>query len=306
MTDTRRFPIPLWLLLLIGIVAISFSSIFIRWSDAPVSVIAMYRLLLTNLLMLPFLGRNWPEIRSISARDGLRLALSGLMLGLHFLFWMGSLRATTVASSTAIMALEPILVMLGSFWLYRHRTHPLAAAGMMIAIAGAALIGWGDFGLSVQALKGDLLSFLGTVAVALHMLIGKSLRSRINAFVYSFTVFASAAGVLAVYNASAGYSFTAYAPKEWGIFLMLAVVPTLFGHYLFNWLLQYMNATSVSMTVLGEPLGAGLLAYLLLNEAVTGLQAAAAGLLLFGVWLFIRAERKEPTPPLAEEPGRAA
>lgn len=93
-----------------------------------------------------------------------------------------------------------------------------------------------------------------------------------------------------------GYSFSAYPPKEWGLFLLLAVVPTLFGHYLFNWLLKYMSATSVSMSVLGEPVGATLLAFLLLGEPVTWLQATAGSLLIFGVWLFLTVNEKAKNP----------
>jgi drug/metabolite transporter (DMT)-like permease len=140
----------------------------------------------------------------------------------------------------------------------------------------------------VHNLLGDFLSLLGTIAIVIHMLLGKSLRSSISAFVYSFLVFFMAGNVLAVYNVCRGISFTSYGGREWGIFLLLAIVPTLFGHYLFNWLLKYMKASSVSMSVLGEPLGATVLAYFLLNEAVPPLTAGAGLLLLLGVWMFMK------------------
>ncbi|ALS22027.1 DMT family transporter [Paenibacillus naphthalenovorans] len=298
MNAKPHVPMALPLLLLIGIVAISFSSIFVRWSNAPVSVTAMYRLVLTTLLMLPFLWKYREEIRRISIRDWLGLALSGLALGLHFLLWMGSLKLTTVASSTAILALEPVFVLIGACLFLKQRTNTFAVISMLIAITGAILIGYGDWGLTGPALLGDLLSLLGTIAVAIHMLMGKSLLNRVPAFLYSFFVFAFAAAVLAVYNLGLGFSFTDYDAKEWGIFLLMAVVPTLFGHYLFNWLLKFMRPESVSMSVLGEPLGATVLAYLLLGETVTWLQAAAGVLLLLGVWLFLLSNEKQNSPEL--------
>jgi drug/metabolite transporter (DMT)-like permease len=283
--------IPIWPLLGIGIIAISFSSIFIRWSQAPVSVIAMYRLLLTDLLLLPALWAFWPSIRKLSAGDWHRLFWSGAALGLHFLFWMGSLRLTSVASSTALMTLEPVFVMIGSYFAFRHKTGVSAVLGVTVAVAGAFWMGWTDSGISSHALQGDLLSLLGTLAVAFHMLIGKSLRARMSAFIYSFSVFLIAAMMLGVYNIAANVPMSGYPAKEWGIFILLAVVPTLLGHYLFNWLLKYTSATNISMTVLGEPLGATILAYFLLQEPVTGLQIAAGCMLLVGVALFIRKER---------------
>ncbi|MEC0229071.1 DMT family transporter [Paenibacillus alba] len=289
--NKTKVPIPMFLL--IGIIAISFSSIFVRWSDAPASVIAMYRLLMTNVLMLPFLWNYRHEIARIRLKDWLRTAISGIALGLHFLFWMDSLRFTTVASSTAILTLEPICVLLGAFLLYGQKTSRAALMAMCVAIVGAVCIGWGDFQFSGNALKGDLLSLVGTLAVALHMLLGKSLREHISAFVYSFFVFLFAGVVLAITNLFTGVSFFAYAPKEWGVFLLLAIVPTVFGHYVFNWLLKYMNASSVSMTVLGEPLGATLLAYFILGETITTVQLLAGCLLLVGVGMFLRSNEKQ-------------
>ncbi|NEW06555.1 DMT family transporter [Paenibacillus sp. SYP-B3998] len=284
--NKTKVPIPVYLV--IGIIAISFSAIFVKWSDAPASVIAMYRLFMTNMLMLPFLWRYAQEISQIKSKDWLRIAASGIGLGLHFLFWMDSLRFTTVASSTAILTLEPIFVLLGAFLLYRQRTSRTALISMFIAIVGAVCIGWGDFRFSGDALKGDLLSLIGTIAVALHMLLGKSIREHVSAFTYSFFAFLFAGSVLAIYNVAVDNSFTAYAPKEWGVFFLLAIVPTVFGHYVFNWLLKYMKATSVAMTVLGEPLGATLLAYLFLGETITTIQLFAGVLLLIGVGMFLR------------------
>ncbi|NBI28764.1 DMT family transporter [Chengkuizengella marina] len=293
MNNSKPFPIPLWIILLIGIIAISFSSIFIRWSDAPVSVMAMYRLYFTNLFMIPFVMKYWSEIKTLSKSDWFYLSLSGLLLGLHFLLWMGSLRFTSVANSTAIVALEPIFVLIGSFLFFKIRTNILSVVGMFIAVLGAALIGWGDFGVSSEAFFGDILALLGAIAVALHMLIGKLLLRKMSNYVYSFFVFLTAAFSLHIYNLILGYSFFNYASIDWGIFIILAIVPTVFGHLLFNWLLKYMNATTVSMSILGEPLGAALLAYFLLNEHITIQQAIAGVILLFGVWLFIKFDEKD-------------
>jgi drug/metabolite transporter (DMT)-like permease len=281
------------LLLLIGIIAISLSSIFIRWSSAPVSIIAMYRLLIMNACLLPFLAFHRHEITRIASLTWVKLIISGVALGLHFLFWMESLRWTSVASSTTILTLEPIFVMLGSLWLFRQKITRATLFSMIIAITGASLIGWGDFSFSGTALKGDLLSFLGTLVIVVHMLLGKSLREHMSAYVYSFFVFLFAGLILAIHNIVQGYSFTAYPPREWLIFLLLALVPTLLGHYLFNWLLKHMNATSVSMTVLGEPIGATILAYFILGEQITLLQVIAGSILLIGVALFIRSNKSD-------------
>jgi drug/metabolite transporter (DMT)-like permease len=289
--SANRSPLPGWALtglLITGIIAISFSSIFIRWSDAPASIMAMYRLLLTSLLVLPFVIRSRPSLSGIHLKDWGLMVASGIFLALHFLFWMESLSLTSVASSTILLALEPIFILGGAYWVFRERTTAKAVIGMSTAILGAALIGWGDIGISGQALKGDLLSFLGTAAVAVHMLIGQSAAKRVPSLLYSLTVFLVAALAFLIYNLSTSVPVTGYSQREWGIFLLLAIVPTVFGHVLFNWLLQYVNAATVSMSVLGEPVGATLLAYLMLDESLNPLQAVAGLIIIFGVWYFLR------------------
>lgn len=302
MNHKSKSSVSIELLYIIGIIAISFSSIFVRWSAAEVSVVAMYRLYLTNLLMLPLIWKYHKEIFSLTPKQWGGLVLSGILLGLHFLLWMSSLRLTTVASSTVILTLEPILVMIGSFFLFGAKINRAMLAGMILALIGSIAIGSGDFKLSGTALHGDILSLLGTVAVAGHMLVGKQLVSTMSSFVYNFLVFFIAATTLAGYNAVQGFAFTGYAPKEWGIFLLLAIVPTLFGHYLFNWLMKFISAASVSMAVLGEPVFASLLAWLLLKESMTGVQLVAGVAILCGVWIFIR-YGKETSALEPEQPG---
>ncbi|MEK5237646.1 DMT family transporter [Paenibacillus sp. FSL L8-0470] len=290
---SKKPPVPIPLLMLIGIVAISFSSIFIKWSSAPVSVQGMYRLLFTSLLMLPFARPYSGAAFALRRKDWLLLVVSGAMLALHFLLWMGSLKFTSVASSTMIMALEPVFIMLGAYLLYKEKSSMAAIAGLAIAIFGVVFIGWGDIGLSSDNLKGDLLSIGGTAAVAAHLLIGQKLVARMPPYLYSLIVFIAAVIVFAVYNLLAGIPFFDYPPREWGIFVLLAVVPTVFGHILFNWLLQYTSATTVSMNILGEPVGASILAFLLLGEQLTILQWSGGVLVMGGLAVYLYAGRRK-------------
>ncbi|OMF96140.1 EamA family transporter [Paenibacillus sp. FSL R7-0273] len=282
--------------MLTGIVAISFSAIFIKWSSAPASIQGMYRLLFTSLLMLPFVRPYSGAAFALKKKDWLLLGFSGFMLALHFLLWMGSLKFTSVASSTMIMALEPVFIMIGSYVLYKERSTKAAILGLGIAIFGTVFIGWGDIGLSADNLKGDLLSLGGTIAVSVHMMVGQRLVSRMPSYLYSLIVFLSASVVFAVYNLAAGIPFFDYPPKEWGIFVLLAIVPTVFGHILFNWLLQYVSATTVSMNILGEPVGASILAFVLLGERLNSLQWAGGILVMSGLAVYLYAGRNKKAP----------
>lgn len=276
--------------LFIAIVAISFSAIFVKWSDAPASILSMYRMILASLFLLPIVWIKRVEFGRIQTKDWLLLLLSGLFLALHFVLWFGSLKLTTVASSTIILALQPLVSLAGGFLLFRERTTLAALATMAIAIIGAVMIGWGDFGLSRQAIFGDLLSFLSVIAVVAYLLIGQQAVRKVSHWIYSFCVFFFASLFLLAYNASAAVPMTGYSKREWGIFLLLAIVPTV-AHVINNWLMNYVNATTISMSILGEPVGATLLAVLLLGEGLTGWQIAGGALILIGVFFFLIKQR---------------
>lgn len=289
--ERPRSPIPVFIPITLGIVAVSFSSILIKMSSAPASVLGMYRLLFTVVLMLPFVPKYWRQVFSLTKWEWGQLMLSGLFLGLHFLFWIGSLKYTTVASSTILLSLQPLFVMFGAFLAFRERTTLVALFAAAVAFLGVIVVSAGDLGQPGETLFGDILSILGAAAISVNMLIGQRLRKHMSSFVYSFLIFLIAGLMLALFNILTGISLVAYPAQEWRLFLLLAIIPTVFGHALFNWLLKFVGATTISMSILGEPIGAILLAYLLLGEPITLYHVIGGTLTLAGVFTFLRTKK---------------
>lgn len=286
-------PLALTIPLIVGMIAISFAPILVRYSDAPVSVQGMYRMLFTIFLMLPLGIRHFRNIRLISGKDWLLLVVAGFFLALHFLLWMESVNYTSIASSTIILALEPVFVMIGAFFVFNDRPGKFALIGLAVALAGAVCIGSGDIGISDRAFIGDILSLLGALAVAVNMLIAKRILSRVPSYLYSLIVFAFTFLFFALYNLSVEIPVTGYPAKEWYVFLLLAIVPTVFGHLIFNWLLQYVKPTTVSMTVFAEPVGASLLGIVLFREFITESQLIGGLLVIIGLVLYLKSEQQE-------------
>ncbi|WP_061859436.1 DMT family transporter [Priestia megaterium] len=293
--NKSTLPLPPPVFLLIGVVAVSFSSILIKWSEAPASILGMYRLLFTVLLFLPFLP--WREMKILfknsTLKEWLMLAVSGVFLGLHFLFWMESFSHTTVASAMILTALEPVFVVIGAYFLFKEKTSKVGIISILIAVSGSVIIASGDIGVSKTALYGDLLSVLGTVAVSVHMLAGQELCRKMPSIIYSFAVFLIGGLVLFVYNICTNVSLIQYDIKDWWIFLLLALIPNIFGHDLFNWLLKYVDATTISMAILGEPIGAIILAYFLLGEMTTVSQLVGGMIVMISVMIFLKYKAAE-------------
>ncbi|SNZ14672.1 Permease of the drug/metabolite transporter (DMT) superfamily [Terribacillus aidingensis] len=281
------------ILLFISIIAISFAAIFVKWSYAPATILSMNRMYLACLFLLPVVWMNRREFKKIDGKEAVFFVLAGACLAAHFALWFSSLKLTTVASSTIILSLQPIVAMAGGFLLYKERASKTVVVTICISIIGVVMVGWGDFGLqSSTVLIGDLLSFCSVIAVVAYLLIGQNNVKKVSHWIYSFCVFLSAAVWLNIYNLAAGVPIRGYNFDEWKIFILLAIFPTI-AHVIFNLLLNYVNTTVISMSVLGEPVGATLLAVWLLGEKLTWLQLTGGAIALIGVLLFLIRQNSE-------------
>ncbi|MDY7991395.1 DMT family transporter [Paenibacillus polymyxa] len=288
--NQSSLPFHPYILLLISILSVSISSIMIKSSDTPTSVAGMYRLYMSVLIMLPFVP--WKMFRSLemNKKDWSTVFIAGLFLGLHFLFWMESLVYTSVASSMVILSLQPLFVMMGSYIMFRERANILTILCLIAALVGSIIIAWGDIGISREALIGDGLSLVGTILVSAYMLAGQKVSHKINANVYSVIVFFIGGSVMLVYNLLNHYALIEYGSSDWMYFLLLAVIPTIFGQYIFNLLLKSMGATTVSVGIIGEPVLAIILAYLFLGEIISAFQFIGGIMTLFGMGMYFWAK----------------
>lgn len=285
----RLPPFNPYIAVIIGVVSISASAILVKLAgDAPASIIAFYRLLFAVLLMSPYvLWKYRSEIKRLPKKDWWLALLSGLFLALHFILWFESLNLTSVASSVVLIAMQPVFAFIGTYLFFGERFSIAATISLLITIVGSIIISWGDFQISGMALIGDVLALLGAVMITGYFLLGQRLRRTQSLMTYTFIVYGISTALLLLYNVVLGYSFLGYDGFHWGMFLMLAIVPTFFGHTLFNWALKWLSTSTISMAIVFEPIGATILAYLILKEAVTSFQWLGGTIVIFGLFLFI-------------------
>jgi drug/metabolite transporter (DMT)-like permease len=301
----------LTLAILGGILAVSTSSIFIRFAqqDAPSLVIAAYRLTLASLILAPLALKKYrAELRSLTRLEvGLSL-LSGFFLALHFATWISSLEYTSVASSVVLVTTTPLWVALLSPLLLREINGKTVVIGMVLALAGGVVVSLADActwqaGLVCPPLAtfvrgtaffGDFLALCGAWAAAGYVLIGRRLRAKMSLIPYIFVVYGMAAVVLLIILGISREPVFGYLPVTYLWLLLLALVPQLLGHSTFNWALRYLPASLVSITLLGEPIGSTILAYLILKEAPTPLKILGALLILAGIYVASANDEKKP------------
>ncbi len=278
--------------LIVGVIAVSASAIFVKFSDAPSGVVAFYRLLFSVLFMLPvFLMKYVKELALISGRDWIYATLAGVFLAFHFILWFESLNYTSVASSTVLVTLQPLFAFVGTFLFFKERFTLKAILCAVAAIVGSVIISWGDFRVSGTALFGDILALLACALVTAYLMFGQSVRKRISLVTYTFVVYSISSIVLLLYVLLVGESLYPYPKNEWWNFILLALIPTLLGHTLFNWAIKWISTSIISMAILFEPVGATILAYYLLSEKVLFTQLLGGSIVIVGISLFLLNER---------------
>jgi len=272
--------IRLYLLLPVGIIAISTASIFIKLCDAPALIIAAYRLSLASLFLLPLASykKIWQGWKGSELRW---LMLSGFFLALHFAFWIASLKYTSVASSVVLVSTNPIFVGIGAWLFFKEPVGRNLILGIILSVAGSGLISFGDMTLTEKALMGDGLALLGAITASGYLLVGRKLRKNQDLFSYIFPVYSVAAIVLIALSLAYQKPFFGYGSSTYLYLFLLALLPQLIGHTTFNWALRYLPASMVAIAILGEPVGSTILAFFVLGEGLTPLKIIG-GILIFG------------------------
>ena len=284
------------IMIVIGVLGISLSSIFVKYSAAPSAVTAAYRLLWTVLLMTPVTLGNREirrELFQVSPRTLLLSCLSGLFLAIHFTLWFESLHHTSVASSTTIVCTEVIWVSLGYALFLKGRLSFKEILAIGVTLSGSILIAFADSTSGGAHLYGDILSLLAAIAVAVYVLLGREVRKTTSTTVYTYIVYSACGMVLLLICLLQGNSLLGYGPSAPVVGLLLAIFSTILGHSIFSWCLKFFSPSFVSASKLCEPVAAAILAGFLFGEIPPILQILGGFLILGGVLYYSGLEQKD-------------
>jgi drug/metabolite transporter (DMT)-like permease len=281
--------------LAVGMAAVSSAALLITFARAqgvPALAIAALRMSLAAIVVGPIaLLRCRAEIRGLTAAGALSAMAAGVLLALHFAFWISSLDDTSIMSSVVFVSTSPVFVGLASVVLFRERMKMPTAVGIMASIVGAGLIAFSDAGhFGAHSIRGDLFAILGAVSASGYLLIGRRLRKRMSVTLYVGIAYVSAALVLLAIAGVTGTRLMGYSPEGYFWAALLAAGPQLLGHTSYNWALKYVSATFVTVTLLAEPIGATLLAIAFLSQVPSVLGLAGGAFILAGILLAARGE----------------
>lgn len=299
-----------------GIMAVSTSSIFIRYAqlEANSLVIAAYRLTIAAFILIPFaLIKKKQELSNLKRSDLILALISGFFLSIHFAAWITSLEYTSIASSVVLVSTTPLWVAIFSPITIKEKVPKQLLIGLIIALIGTVVISLSDLctiksGIICPSLSdltkgrafiGDILALIGSWMGAGYILIGRKLRSKISTVSYITLVYGIAAIFLILFAILSGQRFFGFSSQTYIFFILLAIIPQLLGHSSFNWALGYLSAVFISISLLGEPIGSSILGYIIFSETPSPLNLFGAILILIGIIIALLKKNK-PTSTLGE------
>jgi len=246
---------------------VSLGSIFVRLAQAPALAVSFHRVFLASILIAPFalgrLVRSWP---SLAPRRRAAVAGAGVALALHFATWIASLSHTSVAASVLLVNTAPLFTLAFSRVFLGETVAPVVVAATVVALGGATLIAAGDWTGQAGSLTGAGLAVAGAVTLSLYHVIGRGLRQALPLSAYVLAVWVTSAATLALLALPAGVELFRQPARSFVWLFALALIPTLGGHGLVNLCLRRLPAPTVGLFLLGEPVAASLLAFVLLGE----------------------------------------
>jgi drug/metabolite transporter (DMT)-like permease len=303
----RRPPVPPGLALVTAVLAVSWAGPLVRLTDAPALAVAAWRLLISVAFIGVVLLVRREPIPKLGRADWALAVTAGVFLAAHFWSWIASLDLTTVSSSAVLVSSQPVFVALLSGALLGEAATRRQWAGILVAVAGAGIIAWGDLGTGRDAILGDMLALAGALFVSVYYVAGRRLRATVDLWWYIGIIYGIAALVLACAAlVLPGVSLTGHTSRDWLVFLALAAGPMMLGHTAVNYALRYVRAYVANLAILGEPIGATLIAWLLPAIAETpGPQTLVGGVLILG-GILLTAARRPPAGRGARAAGGAA
>ncbi len=253
--------------------------------------LSLWRLTIAAAILVAWDAAKYRNSPKISPPDSVRIAIAGVCLAIHFATWIASLEMVSVALSTLLVATTPLWAGLYSLLIPSKRPRRVFWAGLAAAFVGMALVSFSGerfVGTGGSASLGEILAVSGAVAIVPMLLLVQDVQLRLGTRRTVTWLYLAAAVALLGPCLATGQADVPHNAAGWASVIGMALGPQLVGHTLLNHALHRFSASQVAAATLLEPVFASMLAWVLLGERVTPLQAAGGALLLFGVGLALR------------------
>ena len=278
-------------LLIIGLVAISTSPVIAKMLPlVPATVIAFWRMAIASALLWVY--SVFFSYKSVKSNNSILVYLAGASLAMHFIFWFGALKLTSIANTTVLGIVAPAFTLLIEKLFYGKKIGAFSSIALIIVFIGCVIVQGSDLGRFSGEGLGNIMAILSAVFLGIVFLIGSKARQEIGVLTYTKNLFSVSALVLLSCSLLLNNPVFNYSINNYFWLCMLGVVPTLIGHTIFSYSIKYVSPTIITSIPLGEPIIASILAFVLFKEGVSSFVFMGGLVIAVGLILLIKNNTK--------------
>ena len=278
-------------LLIIGLVAISTSPVIAKMLPlVPATVIAFWRMAIASALLWVY--SVFFSYKSVKSNNSILVYLAGASLAMHFIFWFGALKLTSIANTTVLGIVAPAFTLLIEKLFYGKKIGAFSSIALIIVFIGCVIVQGSDLGRFSGEGLGNIMAILSAVFLGIVFLIGSKARQEIGVLTYTKNLFSVSALVLLSCSLLLNNPIFNYSINNYFWLCMLGVVPTLIGHTIFSYSIKYVSPTIITSIPLGEPIIASILAFILFKEGVSSFVFMGGLVIAVGLILLIKNNTK--------------
>ena len=285
--DPRRADARALSALALGALLIGFAPIFVRLSDVGPIAAAFWRCTLAWPVIALAAMREPPRSPGSPREHGWLIA-AGLFFAADLATWHIAIGMTTVANATLLANLAPLFVAPVAWLLWRERVNRTFLFGLLLSLAGTAILMGEGLGLHRERLLGDVISVLAAAFYAGYLLLVSHLRRHDHSAMRILSWSSATVAVVLLPAAwLAGETILPQSPRGWALLAGLAMLSHVGGQGLITYSMATLPASFSAVGLLIQPLAAAVLAWMLLTERF-GVQQALAGAVILGGILLCR------------------
>ncbi len=278
-------------LLIIGLIAISTSPVIAKMLPlVPATVIAFWRMAIASALLWVY--SVFFSYKSVKSNNSILVYLAGASLAMHFIFWFGALKLTSIANTTVLGIVAPAFTLLIEKLFYGKKIGAFSSIALIIVFIGCVIVQGSDLGRFSGEGLGNIMAILSAVFLGIVFLIGSKARQEIGVLTYTKNLFSVSALVLLSCSLLLNNPIFNYSINNYFWLCMLGVVPTLIGHTIFSYSIKYVSPTIITSIPLGEPIIASILAFVLFKEGVSSFVFMGGLVIAVGLILLIKNNTK--------------
>ena len=278
-------------LLVIGLIAISTSPVIAKMLPlVPATVIAFWRMAIASAVL--WFYSVLFSYKSVKSVNSILVYLAGASLAMHFIFWFGALKLTSIANTTVLGIVAPAFTLLIEKLVYGKKINAFSYISLIIVFIGCVIVQGSDLGKFSGEGLGNIMAIISAVFLGIVFLIGSKARQEIGVLTYTRNLFSVSALVLLSCSLLLNNPIFNYSINNYFWLCMLGVVPTLIGHTIFSYSIKYVSPTIIASIPLGEPIIASILAFVLFKEGVYSHVFIGGMIIAVGLILLIKNNTK--------------